>query len=462
MFAKEVYIARRKQLAHDVGEGLILLLGNEESPMNYRDNTYRFRQDSSFLYFTGLDQPGLSIIIDAESGKTVLFGTPMSMDDVVWMGQQPTLEARAFMAGIVTVCHFSGLFDFIAEHKRKGRRVHYLPPYRALNEVRLHQWLGIPLGEISAQAGETLLRAVVKQRNIKSTLEIEEIERAVNITVSMHEEAMRIIRPGLTEAEVAAQVRKVALAAGGDISFPIIATVNGQTLHNHFHGNILEEGDMFLLDAGAETAMHYAGDMSSTIPVNGQFSMLQREIYDVALSAHETALSALRPGVAFRDIHLLACKTIAQGMKDLGFMKGDLDDAVAHGAHALFFPCGLGHMMGLDVHDMEDLGEVYVGYDGQPKSTQFGLKSLRLAKKLEPGNVLTIEPGVYFIPDLIDQWRGNKLYHEYINFDRVDRYREFGGIRNEEDVLITDNGYRVLGRPLAKSPADVEHYMQGK
>lgn len=272
----------------------------------------------------------------------------------------------------------------------------------------------------------------------------------------MHLTAMEMARPGITEAEVAAAVHRVALAADGDISFPIIATINGQTLHNHYHGNTLKSGDMFLLDAGAENAMHYAGDLSSTIPVDPTFTARQKEIYDITLKAHDAAIAALKPGFKNLDVHLLACKTIAEGLKEMGLMKGNIDDAVKEGAHALFFPCGTGHMMGLDVHDMEDLGEVYVGYEGKPKFTQFGLKSLRLARPLLPGFVLTIEPGIYFIPELIDQWKAEKKFTDFINYDRVEEYKDFGGIRNEEDFVITDDGYRLLGKPKPKTTADVE------
>jgi len=272
----------------------------------------------------------------------------------------------------------------------------------------------------------------------------------------MHLTAMMMAQPGMKESEIAAAVHEVAQAAGGDLSFPIIATIHGETLHNHYHGNTLQSGDLFLLDAGAETSMHYAGDMSSTFPVDKKFTSVQKDIYNVALNAHEAAISMLNPGTTNKEVHLKACLTIAEGMKDLGFMKGNMSDAVEAGAHALFFPCGTGHMMGLDVHDMEDLGEQWVGYDGEPKSTQFGLKSLRLGRKLEPGFVLTIEPGIYFIPDLIDMWKAQNKFNDFINWDKVEKYRNFGGCRNEEDFVITETGARLLGKPLPKTIEDVE------
>jgi Xaa-Pro aminopeptidase len=272
---------------------------------------------------------------------------------------------------------------------------------------------------------------------------------------------MKMVRPGMTEAQVAARVYEIAHAANSEISFPIIATINGQTLHNHYHGNVLKSGDLFLLDAGAETEMHYAGDLSSTFPVDTIFTAQQKLIYEMSLKAHQAAIDQLAPGVAFRDVHLAACRSIASSMKELGLMKGDVDAAVAKGAHALFMPCGTGHMMGLDVHDMEDLGEVWVGYDGLPKSTQFGLKSLRLAKPLLPGHVFTIEPGIYFIPELIDKWQAEGKFMDFINWDEVQKFRNFGGIRNEEDFLITQTGVQLLGKPKPKTVAEVEAIRKG-
>ncbi len=436
--------------------GLLLFLGNNESPMNYPDNTYHFRQDSTFLYYFGLDYPGLAAIIDVDEDRDIVFGNDLTVDEIVWMGTQPSLKERALAAGITDTRPMADMEKMLASSNKAGKTIHFLPPYRHRNILELHRLLDIAPGEIPSQTSIDFVRAVVDQRNFKGPEEIEEIEKAVNITVDMHLAAMRMIKPGITEAHVAAAVTEVALAAGGNVSFPVIATINGQTLHNHFHGNTLKEGDLFLLDAGAETPTRYAGDMSSTIPVDQTFTERQKEIYTIAYNAHMEAVNLLKPGRKFKEIHLAACRVIAQGMKDLGFMTGDVDEAVAAGAHALFFPCGLGHMMGLDVHDMEDLGEIYVGYDGQAKSAQFGLKSLRLARPLAPGFVLTIEPGIYFIPELIDLWKQEKRLSQFINYDKVETYKDFGGIRNEEDFVITENGYRLLGKPLPKSIRDVE------
>ncbi len=456
MFTPDTYISRRTYLSTTINKGIILLMGNEESPMNYLDNTYHYRQDSSFLYYSGISHPGLALIIDTESNEVILFGDDYTIDYVVWMGVQPTIADRALKSGIDKIAPLSDLKTVLNSAQANGRRIHYLPPYRACNREKLSAFLDTSIHEIPQGMSRELVKAVVNQRNYKTAEEVSEIEKAVNTTVEMHRAAMRMARPGMREAEIAAEVTRIAQAAGGQLSFPVIATINGQTLHNHYHGNTLREGQLFLLDAGAETTMGYAGDMSSTFPVSKTFTQEQKTFYNIALAAHNKAISMLKPGVPFRDIHLEAGRTIAQGMKEEGFLKGNIDDMVQQGVHALFFPCGLGHMMGLDVHDMEDLGEVWVGYDGEPKSTMFGLKSLRLARKLEPGFVLTIEPGIYFIPDLMEKWYKEKLFMEYVNYHKLFQYKDFGGMRNEEDFLITEDGARLLGTPLAKSVEEVE------
>jgi len=456
MFPAKTYIQRRRRLREQVGSGVLLFLGNDESPMNYADNPFHFRQDSTFLYFFGLSTHGLAAVIDVDEGREVLFGNDLTVEDIIWMGTQPTLAEKCRDIGIEEVQPSAKLKEYLVDARAKGRIIHILPPYRAEHGIKLWDLLGIPPDQAPESASEEFIMAVVDQRNTKTSEEIKELDWAASISADMHLAAMEMVRPGLTEAEIAAAVHEVALAAGGQLAFPIIATIHGETLHNHYHGNVLKGGNMFLLDAGAETAMGYAGDLSSTMPVDERFTPRQKEIYQVAFDAHEAAVGALRPGIPFRDVHLLACRTLSQGLKDLGFMHGDMDEAVTAGAHALFFPCGTGHMMGLDVHDMENLGEKYVGYDGKEKSTQFGLKSLRLACELEPGFVLTVEPGIYFIPELIDQWRAEGRHSEFINYAKVETCKDFGGLRNEEDFLITETGYRLLGKPIPKSIEDVE------
>ncbi|MFP4469157.1 MAG: aminopeptidase P family protein [Bacteroidales bacterium] len=456
MFSKETYINRRKKLKSDVGHGMLLFLGNNESPMNYADNTYHFRQDSTFLYFFGISHPNLVAMIDCESGEEILFGDDYTIDDIVWMGKQPTIADRAQECGVGKTLPVSKLASELLRIKSQRRKIHFLPPYRPENKIKLFEWLGIAPVQQQDSASLEFVKAVIAQRNYKTDQEVAEIEKAVNITADMHIAAMKMAGPGMKESEISAEMDRIAQAAGGQIAFPVIATINGQTLHNHYHGNTLKSGQLFLLDCGAETEMGYAGDMSSTFPVDKTFTERQKEIYQVALDAHEAAIAMLKPGVPFKEVYFESARTILRGLGSLGFFKGDVDEAVAEGVHAMFFPCGLGHMMGLDVHDMEDLGEQYVGYDNEPKSKQFGLKSLRLARKLEPGFVLTIEPGIYFIPDLIDKWRTEKKFKDFLNYDKLEEYKDFGGCRNEEDFLITEDGARLLGKPIPKRIEDVE------
>jgi Xaa-Pro aminopeptidase len=454
MFSKETYIQRRENLKKNFGGGKILLMGNDECGMNYADNTYHFRQDSTFLYYFGISKPGLFAVLNLDTGNDIIFGDDYTIDDIVWTGDIPLVEELAAQAGIYKTAPIVELKQEIG----KSENIMFLPPYRPEHQIKLFQLLDIHPGQAAKKASIPLAVAIAKQRNIKSVEEIIEIEKAVNTTVLMHKTAMQFTKPGMTEAQVAAKVTEIALATGGQLSFPVIATINGQTLHNHFHGNTIKKGQLFLLDAGAESPLGYAGDMSSTFPVSRTFTPEQHDIYEVCLHAHNSAIEALKPGVHFRDVHLGAARNIFDGLKSLGFTKGNTDDAVANGAHALFFPCGLGHLMGLDVHDMENLGEQWVGYNGQPKSKQFGLKSLRLGMELQPGHVLTIEPGIYFIPQLIDLWKKQKINTEFLNFDKINQYRNFTGLRNEVDVLITETGHRVLGEPLPKEVKEIEAY----
>jgi Xaa-Pro aminopeptidase len=456
MFSKETYTARRKKLAASVTSGLILLPGNEESPMNYADNTYHFRQDSTFLYYFGLDQPSLAGIIDADNGESMIFGDDYTIEMIVWTGVVPSIASLGEKVGVTNVKPFKALQSTVKEAIISNRKIHFLNPYRADIVIRLAEITQSNYRSIPENASLELTKAVIAQREVKSAEEIAEIDKAVDITVEMHLAGMRYARPGMRESEIAAKVVEVALAANGNPSFPIIATINGQTLHNHYHGNIIKSGDLFLLDAGAEIESHYAGDLSSTFPVDPTFTPLQKEIYQLSLDAHMAAVSMLKPGTVFKEVHLTACRTIFEGLKAFGLTKGDAGEAVEAGAHALFFPCGTGHMMGLDIHDMENLGEQWVGYDGVPKSTQFGLKSLRLGKELRPGYVLTIEPGIYFIPDLIDLWKSKNHLAQFLNYSEIEKFRDFSGLRNEEDFLIVEDGARRLGKALPLTIEGVE------
>jgi len=456
MFSKETYTARRKKLAATVAGGLILLPGNEESPMNYADNTYHYRQDSTFLYFFGINQASLAGVIDADSGESILFGDDYSVEMIVWTGVVPSISSLGEKVGVTNVKPFSDLQTIVSEALSRNRQIHFLNPYRADILIRLAELTGYSYQAIPEKTSLELTRAVIEQREVKSAEEVTEIDKAVNISVEMHLAGMRYARPGMRESEVAAKVAEVALASNGNPSFPIIATINGQTLHNHYHGNTIKSGDLFLLDAGAEIESTYGGDLSSTFPVDPTFTTIQKEIYLLSLDAHMASVAMLKPGTSFKEVHLTACSTIFEGLKAFGLTKGDTKEAVEAGAHALFFPCGTGHMMGLDIHDMENLGEQWVGYDGVAKSTQFGLKSLRLSKELKPGYVLTIEPGIYFIPDLIDLWKSESRLSQFLNYSEIEKFRSFSGLRNEEDFLITPEGARRLGKALPLSIEGVE------
>lgn len=454
MFAKETYIQRRALLKKNIGSGVLLFLGNDEQGLHYEDNTFRYRQDSTFLYYFGLSFADLSAIIDIDEDKEIIFGDELTIDHIVWMGTQPTLKEKSGRVGITEVMPSAEIMNYLHKAVRKGQTVHYLPPYRAEHKLKLMEWLGIPPAR--QEGSVPFIRAIVAQRSYKSAEEVEEIEKACNVTADMHITAMKVLRPGMYEYEVVAEMNRVAESNNCELSFATIATVNGQTLHNHYHGNKVKPGDLFLIDAGAEVESGYAGDMSSTVPADKTFTPRQRAVYEIQNAMHLEAVKALCPGIPYMDVYDLSARVMVEGMKELGLMKGNAEDAVREGAHALFYPHGLGHMMGLDVHDMENLGELWVGYNGQPKSTQFGRKSQRLAIPLEPGFVHTVEPGIYFIPELIDLWKGEKKFKDFINYDKVEEYRNFGGIRNEEDYLITETGARRLGKKIPLTPEEVE------
>ena len=454
MFAKETYIQRRALLKKNIGSGVLLFLGNDEQGLHYEDNTFRYRQDYTFLYYFGLSFAGLSAIIDIDEDKEIIFGDELTIDHIVWMGTQPTLKEKSGRVGITEVMPSAEIMNYLHKAVRKGQTVHYLPPYRAEHKLKLMEWLGIPPAR--QEGSVPFIRAIVAQRSYKSAEEVEEIEKACNVTADMHITAMKVLRPGMYEYEVVAEMNRVAESNNCELSFATIATVNGQTLHNHYHGNKVKPGDLFLIDAGAEVESGYAGDMSSTVPADKTFTPRQRAVYEIQNAMHLEAVKALCPGIPYMDVYDLSARVMVEGMKELGLMKGNAEDAVREGAHALFYPHGLGHMMGLDVHDMENLGEIWVGYNGQPKSTQFGRKSQRLAIPLELGFVHTVEPGIYFIPELIDLWKGEKKFKDFINYDKVEEYRNFGGIRNEEDYLITETGARRLGKKIPLTPEEVE------
>jgi len=457
MFSPETYIQRRNDLAKKVGSGVILLLGNEDSSMNYKANVYPFRQDSSFLYFFGLNIQNLAAVIDIDEDRAIIFGDDPGIEDIVWMGPQVTLKEKADKAGVVHTAPYSDLDKFISEATSKGRLVHFLPPYRPENMLKIESLLEIPAMEAAGLASIELIKSVASFRSVKSEEEIVEIEKSIATSFEMHTEVMKSARAGMKESALFGLSEGIAIAHGGRPSFPIILTVHGETLHNPFHENILQDGQLVLHDSGAEGLMNYCSDITRTFPVSGKFDSRQKEIYEIALKAQQTAIDAIKPEIPFRDIHLLSCKVLAEGMKSIGVMKGDIDEAVHQGAHAIIFQCGLGHMMGLDVHDMENLGEEYVGYNETvARSSQFGTDHLRLAKPLDKGYVVTVEPGVYFIPELIDRWKSENKFTDFIDYKQLEKWRTFGGVRIEDDVLVTKSGARVLGKPIPKTVAEIE------
>lgn len=457
MFLKQTYSQRRETLKKNLKNGILLFPGNGESSMNFKDNVYPFRQDSTFLYYCGIDMPNLYFLIDVNNDKEILFGNDLTPEDMVWVGAAKPLSEVAEKAGIAEVKPLKDLGGYLKSANQRKQNIHYLPPYRASKTIEIGQLLGIPVKEVERNKSMTLLKTVVAQRNIKTSEELREINKAVNTTVAMHTHAIKNGKSGKTEKELAGELQAIAIAGGGDISFPIIFTKDGQYLHNHATEAKINNGDLILCDCGAETAMRYAGDMTRTFPVAERFSDLQKEVYNIVLNAHQSAVAALKPGYEFKKAHLLASTKLVEGLQEMGLMKGNPEEAVAAGAHTLFFQCGLGHMMGLDVHDMENLGEQNVGYtDELMKSTEFGLKSLRLGKALEENNVITVEPGIYFNPFLIDAWRKQGKYSDFVNYDEVEKFKDFGGIRIEEDFVVTKNGTELLGDPLAKSIEEIE------
>ncbi|MBP5541805.1 MAG: aminopeptidase P family protein [Bacteroidales bacterium] len=462
MFKKETYIARREQLRKDIGHGIIILPGNHEASCNYPDNTYWFRQDSTFLYFFGLQREDLVGVLDCETGKDYIFANDYDIDDIIWTGPLPSVKELAASVGVENTGSLADLETFIHSntHTFTHSHIHYLPPYRADITRQLSELLGIKYAAIPRYASMELIMACVKQRSIKSDEEVAEIEKAIATAYNMHVCAMKQAMPGRYEYELAAIMQGEAWKGNGPLSFPIIMTIHGETLHNHNHDHQLVEGRMLVMDAGCETRMNYCSDITRSVPVGGKFNDRQRAIYQIVLDANMEAIRVTRPGITYQEVHTAASRVLAQGYKDLGILKGNLDDIVANGAHSLFMPHGLGHMMGLDVHDMENYGQINVGYDDETRpSTQFGLASLRCGRRLQPGFVITDEPGCYFIPALIDKWHAEGRNKEFIDFAELEKWKDFGGIRIEDDILVTPDGCRVLGKPIPKTVAEIEATM---
>ena len=458
MFNKEIYVERRKKLKENFKDGIILIMGNDFSPLDCPDNTYPFIQDATFKYYFGIGHNGLIGMIDIDKNKEIIFGNDFTMSDIIWMGKQKYLKDLAKDAGIENFVEKEEIKKYLENRKN----IRFTNQYRADNVMYLSSILNISPFEFDKYTSFDLVKAIIKQRNIKDRVEIQEIERAVDITKEMHLAAMRNVKAGMKEYELVAEVEREPRKYNAYYSFQTILTKNGQILHNHNHSNVLKDGDLVLLDCGALSDEIYCGDMTTTFPVSGKFTERQKTIHNIVRDMFDKAKDLARAGITYKEVHLEVCKVLAENMKKLGLMKGNIEGAVGAGAHALFMPHGLGHMMGMTVHDMENFGEINVGYaEGEKKSTQFGLSSLRLAKKLEVGNVFTIEPGIYFIPDLFEKWKSEKLHQEFLNYDEIEKYMDFGGIRMERDILIQEDGTsRILGDKFPRTANEIEEYME--
>ncbi len=464
MFDKKIYTSRRDELKRLVGKGVILLFGNNEAPNNYPNNAYYpFRQDSSFLYYFGQKRDGLVGVIDVDNNREYLFGDDIDIEDIVWYGSVDSVADMAAQVGVASSAPMKELNTLIDGAKSKGRAIHFLPPYRFDTKIQIMDLLGIHPSQQKEASSLPLIHAVVKMRSTKSDLEIAEIEDACEIGYIMHTTAMRLTRPGVTEKFVGGQVDGIAHSYGSQVSFATIFSQHGEIMHGNPSMAVLESGRLALCDSGAENINNYCSDNTRTYPVNGKFTTRQREIYSIVEECHDLVLNIARPGVKYMDVHFDVCRLMTDRLKELGLMKGDTEAAVRAGAHAMFLPHGLGHMMGLDVHDMEGLGQIYVGFDNEtrPILDQFGTNCLRMGRKLEKGFVVTDEPGIYFIPALIDEWRAKGHCKDFLNFDMLETYKDFGGIRLEDDVLITDDGCRFLGRNrIPYHPDEVEDFMK--
>ncbi|MBO4663113.1 MAG: aminopeptidase P family protein [Bacteroidaceae bacterium] len=449
MFSKQTYIERRQELKQKVGSGLLLFFGNNDAPCNYPANTYRHRQDSTFLYYFGQKREGLVGVIDIDNDREYLIGDDIDIDDIIWYGFVPSVKDLAEQVGVSNSAPMTQLEVLVKAAQKKGQEVMYLPPYRQDHMIQISDLLGMHPNKTREMASVKFIKAVVDMRAIKKDIEIEEIERAMEIGYEMHTTAMKLCAPGVTEKHIAGVIEGIAMSKGEKYSFQSIVTMHGEIQHGYPSTAPLEAGRLLLCDAGAESMEHYCSDNTRVTPISGKFTQRQRDIYSIVEACHDLVIEKAKPGLKWKDMHLDVCRMMTDRLKDLGLMKGNTEDAVQAGAHAMFLPHGLGHMMGMDVHDMEGLGQNYVGFDDEVQpSTQFGLNCLRCGRRLQPGFVMTDEPGIYFIPHLIDLWKGQGLHKDFINYDAVESFKDFGGVRLEDDILITETGCRVLGKNI--------------
>lgn len=453
LFSKETYSNRRAELCKMVGDGLLIFMGNDESPMNCTDNVYHFVQDSTFRYFFGIDLPGLRATIDCSTGEATIYGNEFTLDDIIWVGEHPSIQSLAEQVGVKKVLPSSRFSNVLQNEKN----LHWLPPYRHNHIIELSSILSTHPNHISTNFSEEFIKGIVKLRSYKSHEEIVQMEEAVNITRSMHLAAMKSVKEGKYEYEVVAEIMHTLNLHNAHLAYPVIFSVHGETLHNHYHGNLMNSGKLALNDSGACNIAGYAGDITRTIPVDKRFTTQQKEIYQLVLDMEKSSIDMLKPGILYRDIHIASNRLMLEGLSDIGLVSGNIDDMLEQGVGGMFMPHGLGHMIGMDVHDMENLGEDYVGYaPGLERSTQLGLKSLRLARALENGFILTVEPGIYFIPALIDKMKANKQFIDFVHYDKLEAYKDFGGIRIEDNVLVTEDSYRILGEYIPKEIDEIE------
>lgn len=458
MFDKEIYVSRRKRLKEQINEGIIIIAGNDEVPMNYKANPFPFRQDSNFLYFFGIDTPKLIGVIDLENNQEFVVGDDPNLNDIIWMGKQQSLSDRAADSGITRTVTMKEFITYIQKHVAGKSRIHVLPPYSAERVLFMGELFSCNPLEVEKYISIPLIKAVANLRSKKEDVEIQQIESTLNeITSEMHVTMMKMANAGVMEYEISGTVEGLARKQDRLMAYPVICSVRGEVLHNHNHNNRLKEGQLLLMDAGCESPLHYATDITRTVPVGRKFSDRQKTIYEIVLHMLEEGTRMVKPGIPYMDVHLRTCHILAEGLASLGLMKGNPYEAVQAGAHAMFLPHGLGHMIGLDVHDMEDLGENNFAYDSEiTRSEQFGTANLRLGKRLEEGYVITVEPGLYFIPELFEQWKQKNMHPQFINYSEVEKYLDFGGIRIEDNVLVTSDGARVLGTPIPKQISEIE------
>jgi len=457
MFKNTIYINRRKKLCQNLESGFILILGHHNSPMNFSHNAYSFRQDTNFLYYIGINMPDCACLIDVEKNKTIFYMNEKTVHDIIWIGKTKSVQSWGEDCGADEIKPLSKLSIDL----NNKSNIMYPPQFRAENKLQIHELLNIPLNKVDKKSSVHLINAIIKQRSIKEKHEIEQIKSAIEITKLMHLKSMTSSKPGKYEYEIVAEMDYIIKSQATTLAYPIIFTKNGQILHNSVYHNKINDGDLLLNDSGSNSLLHYASDITRTFPANGKFTTQQKEIYLIVQEMQETVIKQLKPGVSFKEMHKLSAYIGITRLKEIGLLKGSCDEALEKGVYGLFYPHGLGHMLGLDVHDMESLGEDMVGYSEKVKrEAEFGISFLRLGKNLETGFCITVEPGIYFIPELFYQWEKEKKYNHLINYEKFKSYLNFGGIRIEDNIYINQTGSENLSSFIPKQIDEIESIMQ--